>query len=119
MVRSILSNWVCLVAVGLMALLITPFMIHRLGDFQFGIYTLAFSTIGYFDVLSQGIRSTLQRYVGRLTGMQDRESLNSVFSTALAVTVIVGAIIVVFFFGLSGFLPSFFELAPYQKGIFA
>lgn len=119
MFRSILSNWVCLVAVGLMALLITPFMIHRLGDFQFGIYTLAFSTIGYFDVLSQGIRSTLQRYVGRLTGMQDRESLNSVFSTALAVTVVVGTIIAALFFGLSGLLPSFFELGPSQRGLFA
>lgn len=119
MFKSILSNWACLVLEGLMALLITPFMIHRLGDFQFGIYTLAFSTIGYFDLLAQGIRSTLQRYVGRLSGAQDREALNSVFSTALVVTLIVGAIIVGLFFGLSGLLPSFFNLGHSQRVLFA
>ena len=119
MLKSILSNWVSLLVEGLMALFITPFMIHRLGDFQFGIYTLAFSTIGYFDLLSQGIRFTLQRYVGRLSGTQDRESLNSVFSTALAVTLAVGAIVVGLFFGLSGLLPSFFKLGALQSALFA
>ena len=89
MIRSIFSNWVGLLAIGVMSLLITPFMIHRLGDFQFGIYTLAFSAVGYFDVLAQGIRSTLSRFVGRLSNTDEREALNSVFSTAIVVTLIV------------------------------
>src|ERR1700746_3827947 len=119
MVRSILSNWVGLLAIGLMSFLITPFMIHRLGDFQFGIYALAFSTVGYFDLLAQGIRSTLQRFVGRLSDARDREALNSVFSTALAVTLVVGTFIIVVFFGLSRILPSFFKLDPAQRHLFA
>ena len=119
MLRSILSNWFGLLAVGLMSFLITPFMIHRLGDFEFGIYTLAFSAVGYFDLLTQGIRSTLQRFVGRLSDARDRETLNSVFSTALAVTVVVGALIVVIFLGLSRVLPAFFKLGPTQVHLFA
>ncbi len=119
MLRSIFSNWVGLLAIGLMSFLLTPFMIHRLGDFQFGIYALAFSAVGYFDLLAQGIRSTLQRFVGRLSASQDREALNSVFSTALALTFVVGAIISLIFFGLSNVLPSFFKLAPAQKPQFA
>jgi O-antigen/teichoic acid export membrane protein len=119
MLRSIFSNWVGLLAIGLMSFLITPFMIHRLGDFQFGIYTLAFSTVGYFDLLAQGIRSTLQRFVGRLSDARDREALNSVFSTALALTLVVGAFVIVVFFGLSRVLPSFFKLGPAQQHLFA
>jgi len=119
MLRSILSNWFGLLAVGLMSFLITPFMIHRLGDFEFGIYTLAFSAVGYFDLLTQGIRSTLQRFVGRLSDARDRETLNSVFSTALAVTIVTGALIVVTFVGLSRVLPSFFRLGPTQVHLFA
>jgi O-antigen/teichoic acid export membrane protein len=119
MLRSIFSNWVGLLAIGLMSFLITPFMIHRLGDFQFGIYALAFSTVDYFDLLAQGIRSTLQRFIGRLSDAKDRESLNSVFSTALAVTLVVGAFIAVVFFGLSAVLPSFFKLGPVQQHLFA
>ena len=119
MLRSILSNWVGLLAIGLMSFLITPFMIHRLGDFQFGIYALAFSTVGYFDLLAQGLRSTLQRFVGRLSDARDRQALNSVFSTALAVTLVVGTFIIVVFFGLSRILPSFFKLDPAQQHLFA
>jgi O-antigen/teichoic acid export membrane protein len=119
MLRSILSNWVGLLTIGLISFLITPFMVHRLGDFQFGIYTLAFSAVGYFDVLAQGIRSTLQRFVGRLSGTNEREALNAVFSTALAVTVVVGAFIIAVFFGLSWVLPSFFKLGPAQQHLFA
>src|SRR5271169_3009994 len=119
MLRSIFSNWVGLLAVGLMSFLITPFMIHRLGDFQFGIYALAFSTVGYFDLLAQGIRSTLQRFVGRLSGARDREALDSVFSTALTVTLVVGAFIIVVFVGFSRVLPSFFKLSPEEQQLFA
>ncbi|MFZ0638970.1 MAG: oligosaccharide flippase family protein [Candidatus Acidiferrales bacterium] len=118
MLRSIFSNWVGLLVIGLMSFLITPFMIHRLGDFQFGLYTLAFSTVGYFDVLTIGIRSTLQRFVGLLTGKQDREALNSVFSNALALTLIVGACVIVLFLGLSRVLPSFFRLNPAEQHLF-
>lgn len=102
-----------------MALLITPFMIHRLGDFEFGIYTLAFSSVGYFDVLAQGIRSTLQRFVGRLSSAQEREALNSVFSTSLAVTVAAGTLIIIVFFWLSAILPSFFNLNSAKQDLFA
>jgi O-antigen/teichoic acid export membrane protein len=119
MLRSILSNWVCLLVVGVMSFLITPFMVHRLGDFQFGIYTLAFSSVGYFDLLAQGIRSTLQRFVGRLHDTRDRDELNSVFSTALALTLIVGALIILLFFSLATILPAFFKLNAMQQRLFA
>lgn len=119
MFRNILSNWVGLLTIGLISFLMTPFMIHRLGDFQFGMYTLAFSAVGYFDILTQGIRSTLQRFVGRLSDTQDRDAFSSVFSTALAVTLSAGAFTIILFFGLSTVLPSFFKLGSAQQHLFA
>ena len=119
MFRSIFSNWVGLLTIGLMSFFITPFMVHRLGDFQFGIYALAFSAVDYFDLLAQGIRSTLQRFTGRLSEARDRENLNSLFSTALIVTLVVGAFIAVVFIGLSTILPSFFKLVPVERHLFA
>lgn len=118
MLRSIFSNWVGILAIGLMSFLITPFMVHRLGDFQFGIYTLAFSSVGYFDLLAQGIRSTLQRFVGRLSGGEDREALDTVFSTALALTLFIGTFVIVAFLGLSKVLPAFFKFGPAQQHLF-
>lgn len=119
MLRSIFSNWVGLVAVGLMSFFITPFMIHRLGDFQFGIYTLAFSAVGYFELLAQGIRSTLQRFVGLMSGKQDRHALNAVFTNALALSLIISILLIALFVGLSQVLPAFFKLRHDQQYLFA
>jgi O-antigen/teichoic acid export membrane protein len=119
MLRSVVSNWVSMVILGLLSFLMTPFMIHRLGDFQFGIYTLAFSVVGYSELLELGIRNTLQRFVGRLMGMKDREGLNCTFSTAVALTAAIGTFAIVLSVGLSGILPSFFKLRPGQQYMFA
>lgn len=119
MLRSIFSNWVGLFAVGLMSFFITPFMIHRLGDFQFGIYTLAFSAVGYFELLAQGIRSTLQRFVGLLSGKNDRDALNSVFTNAFFLSIVISLFLILLFVGLSQILPSFFKLAAGQRYLFA
>lgn len=89
-------------------------MIHRLGDFEFGIYTLAFSAVSYTGLLELGIRSTLQRFVGRLSGMSDRESLNAVFSTAMALTIVIGAFVIVLSLALCRILPLFFRLSAMQ-----
>ena len=119
MLRSILSNWFGLLVIGLMSFLITPFMIHRLGDFAFGIYTLAFSSVGYFDLLVRSIRISLQRFVGRLRNPEGREALNSMFSTAMAATLVIGMLIILLFGALAHILPSFFKLALAQQRLFA
>ncbi|HEV2178537.1 MAG TPA: oligosaccharide flippase family protein [Terriglobia bacterium] len=119
MLRSVLSNWVALVILGLLSFLMTPFMIHRLGDFQFGVYTLAFSVVGYSELLELGTRNTLQRFVGRLSGRRDRVELNSVFTTAVTLTLILGAVVIALSLALSQVLPSFFKLRSMQRGMFA
>lgn len=118
LLRSVVSNWVALVILGVLSVLITPFMIHRLGDFQFGVYTLAFSVVGYSEVLELGIRNTLQRFVGRLSGMNDRTALNSVFSTAMGLTLTIGAVVVVLSLGVCRALPLFFKLRSAQQDLF-
>lgn len=118
LLRNVLSNWVALILLGLLSFLITPFMIHRLGDFQFGIYTLAFSVTGYSELLELGIRNTLQRFVGRLSSLKERDSLNAVFSTALGLTVTMGAVIILLSLGLCRSLPAFFKLRAAQRDLF-
>lgn len=119
MLRNVLSNWIALVILGLISFVMTPFMIHRLGDFEFGVYTLAFSVVGYTELLELGIRNTLQRFVGRLSGMNDSESRNSVFSTAMILTISIGAFIVILTIASSRVLPLFFKFSAMQNNQFA
>lgn len=119
LLRNVFSNWVALVVIGAISFFLTPFMIHRLGDFEYGVYTLAFSVVGYSDLLEQGIRSTLLRFVARLSGRGDREGLDSVFSTAMALALAIAAVMVLGCMGLSHILPAFFRLSAERQILFS
>jgi O-antigen/teichoic acid export membrane protein len=118
MLRNILSNWFAQVTLGLITFFLTPFMIRHLGDFQFGLYSLAFSLIGYSSLLELGIRSTLQRFVGRFKGLSDQESVNRTFTTALVLTITVGAVASALCITAAFLLPGFFKLHGEQRHLF-
>lgn len=110
MLRNIFSNWVAIVIIGAVAFLMTPLLIHHLGNLEFGIWVLVSSICGYSGLLEFGLRTTLQRYVARFRGLNDRESLNQVFMTALVLTVASGLLIFVIMSLLAWLLPGFFGL---------
>jgi O-antigen/teichoic acid export membrane protein len=110
MLRNIFSNWVAIIIIGAIAFLMTPFLIHHLGNLEFGIWVLASSICGYSGLLEFGLRSTLQRFVARLRGLNDRQALNQVFMTALTLTIAFGLLIFVIMSLLAWRLPDFFGL---------
>ena len=66
----------------LVGLIYTPFMISRLGDGQYGIYSLANSLISFVTLLDLGFGQTLVRYISkeRAAGNKDAEyRLNGLF----------------------------------------
>jgi O-antigen/teichoic acid export membrane protein len=115
MLRNILSNWVAIIIVGITTFLLTPFLIHRLGNIEFGIWMLVSSICGYSGLLEFGLRATVQRYVARFRGLDDHDSLNQTFMTALAMTVATGVFIFVSMFSLAWVLPRFFGLAGQRE----
>jgi O-antigen/teichoic acid export membrane protein len=119
MLRNIFSNWVAIVIIGAVAFLMTPFLIHHLGNLEFGIWVLVSSICGYSGLLEFGLRTTLQRYVARFRGLNDRESLNQVFMTALVLTLGCGLLIVVVMIVLAGVLPGFFGLQGQRRHDFS
>jgi len=119
MLRNIFSNWVAIVIIGAVAFLMTPFLIHHLGNLEFGIWMLVSSICGYSGLLEFGLRTTLQRYVARFRGLNDRESLDQVFMTALVLTVGGGLLILGVMVVLAWVLPGFFGLQGEQRHDFS
>ncbi len=119
MLKNIFSNWVAIVIIGAVAFLMTPFLIHHLGKLEFGIWVLVSSICGYSGLLEFGLRTTLQRYVARFRGLNDRESLNQVFMTALVLALGSGFLIFVVMVILAGVLPAFFGLQGQRRHDFS
>src|SRR5690349_4372537 len=110
-VRSVLSNWVGMAVTGVASFILTPILIHGLGDFQYGMWVLVMSITDSYGLLDTGMRITMQRYVARLKGVEEREALNETFMTALAIMMAVSFGVCVLSVVHVLFAPDFFHLA--------
>lgn len=97
-----------MVVIGVISIFLTPFMIHALGDFHYGLWVLVTSVLDYCGLLDLGIRSTIQRFVGRFRGANDRVALSETFATAIAMTAAVGLLLVFLTPALAVVLPGLF-----------
>jgi O-antigen/teichoic acid export membrane protein len=82
-VKNVSSNWFSLGINVVVGLLLSPFILHRLGDTAFGLWVLIFSITGYYGMFDLGIRSSIVRYVSKFTATGDREELAKLINTSL------------------------------------
>lgn len=74
------------------ALLLNPYLFHRLGADGFGVVALTGSTAGLLRLLDAGMAHALARFVSRRHALDDREGVHAVVSTGLAVYVVSGLV---------------------------
>src|SRR5437879_12085953 len=63
--RSVALNWIALVVSIGVAFFLSPFIVHRLGNVAYGIWTLVNSMIAYMGLLDLGMRGAVTRFVSR------------------------------------------------------
>jgi O-antigen/teichoic acid export membrane protein len=117
MIRSIFSNWVGMAVGAVVAFLMTPILIHRLGDFHYGMWVLVASMLDYYGLLDIGIRTTLQRYTARYRGSNEKEELNRTFATVMAFSSCIAGFIVLLTLLLARVVPPFFKVSGSELSI--
>ncbi len=90
-VRNVSSQWLALFAQVGIALVMTPFLIHHLGDNGYGIITLVSGLVGYSGVLYLGLGAAIIKYVAEHHARGDQGQLNATVSTIFTVYLVVGA----------------------------
>jgi O-antigen/teichoic acid export membrane protein len=118
MLKHILSNWMGLLALGVISAILTPVMVHGLGNLYYGMWVLVGSLIDYSGLLDMGMRATVFRYVAFFKGANQREPLSETFTTGVAISFSAMCISALAFVGLSFILPRFFKFAGPEKTIF-
>ncbi len=101
-----LANMFLSIALGLVY---TPFVLNRLGQSEYGIYSLASSLVSYLLILDLGFGGTLVRYISRAKAEGKEEKyINGMFllfySLIALVALLIGSIL---FFNIA----SFFQLS--------
>ena len=101
-IKNVGSSWFSLGINILVGIFLSPFILHRLGDAAFGIWVLVFSITGYYGLFDLGIRSSIVRYVSKLTATDQREEIAKLINTSLFSYTCIG--IFAFFLTLVGSL---------------
>src|SRR5579862_874099 len=118
MVRSIFSNWLGLMVLGVTSVILTPILIHGLGDYYYGVWILVASAVDYYGMLDLGIRPALFRMVAWSKGADDPTAMHETLLSALAFTVGVGFCLLALTLILIPVLPGFFRLSGPARQIF-
>ncbi len=114
--KNIFSSWVSLGINVIVGILLSPFIVHRLGDTAFGIWVLIFLVTGYYGLFDLGIRSSVVRYVSKYTATDDREDLTKVINTSLFSFTCIGIFTLLITVAVAFSMNSLFHIpADYQS----
>jgi len=93
--RNIASNWLKLAVQLAVGFVLSPFILHKLGDAVFGIWVLIFSLTAYYSMFDFGILAAVPRYVARFVALRDQEALARFVNTSLAACSALGLLVLV------------------------
>ena len=92
--KNALANIIGMIAQIAIAFVLSPFLVHTLGDTKYGIWTIAVAFTGYMNLMDLGLTSAVNKYVSKYSSLQDQRNVNKIISSSLALFCLMGFIIV-------------------------
>ncbi|HEV8511001.1 MAG TPA: oligosaccharide flippase family protein [Gemmatimonadales bacterium] len=116
--RSTIANWAVFVVVAVVSFLLSPFIIHRLGDSAYGTWVLLGSFVGYLGLLDFGVRGAVTRYVANQHAAGDHQGASVTVRAALRlfaglaiVTAVIAGLLALWLDNLFGIPPNLLDAA--------
>lgn len=112
--RNLLANWVGYGA-GLIAMFfLSPFVVHRLGDTQYGLWSLLISLTGYMGLIELGTRGGLDRFINYHLGRDDTLSVNKIINTGLTFFTLSGLGLLIVAAAIAAAFHLLFQKIPHE-----
>ena len=113
-VRNLVANWVGHGANLLVMFFLSPFILHTLGQTQYGIWQLLTVVTGYMGILDLGVRASTGRYIILYLGKEDHAKVDETIRTGLGMYTAVGGLIFVTGCIFGVVFPEIFPSVPQQ-----
>ncbi|MGO9269591.1 MAG: oligosaccharide flippase family protein [Terriglobia bacterium] len=81
--KNVSSTWFGLGVNILVGFLLSPYILHKLGDDAFGLWILVVSFTGFYGLFDLGIRSSIIKYVAHYHAAHDEDGIARVICTSL------------------------------------
>jgi len=111
-VRHLSASWVAYGANLVVMFFLSPFVVHRLGDHAYGLWSLIVSVTGYLGLIEVGMRASLGRFINCAFGRGDARGVSDTLNAATAFFVLLAVPLFVSAGVVSMALPSLVAEIP-------
>jgi O-antigen/teichoic acid export membrane protein len=110
LIRNIISNWFGFAVSAAVSFFLTPFVLHSLGDTNYGIWSLVVGLTGYYGLLDLGFRSGITQYLTRHLATRDFVQMNRTASTAFVALTSCGGLVTILSLLVAWLTPYIFNI---------
>jgi O-antigen/teichoic acid export membrane protein len=110
--KNVGSNWFGAAITLVVGFSLSPFILHKLGDDAFGLWTLIFSLSSYYGLFDLGISSSIVKYVAEFAATGDEEKLSRFINTSIAIYSSVGLVVLLITALGARYVDSMFHITP-------
>ena len=89
-IRNVSLNFVSQIWFTALAIVATPYIVHKLGADLYGLYVLIAAILGYFAFLDLGLGAALTKYIAEYDATGDRAAVTRMLRTAFGMYLVLG-----------------------------
>jgi len=112
LIRNVFTSWMGMVITLAVTFFFTPYLIGRLGQGQYGIWSLVFSLVAYMRLADVGMSQAISRFVSKYFASEDWDQLNQVVSSAARIYTLVSITIVAASAIIAFGVLHYFQISP-------
>jgi len=94
MLRKLFTNSLAEIALQVLNIVVvfvmTPIIVRSLGNYDYGIWEIVMSVIGYMGLLQFGIPPAIVRYVARYNALNEKDRLDEIYSSCFIIILLTG-----------------------------
>ena len=115
--RNLFANWVGHGSNLVVMFFLSPFIVHTLGQTQYGIWQILTVLTGYMGILDLGVRASTGRYIVLYLGKGELDKVDETIRTGLGMYTALGGLILLVGCALGFFFPQFFPSVPQKYSL--
>ena len=116
---NVFWNWTGVVVSLIGGVVLTPYIIRKLGADGYGVWSLVFSLIGYYGLLDFGFRSAVVRFSAHYRAQDNSEKLNELVNTLLFYFSAASVLLLVVTVFLARYADRLFQIPVALRGQFS
>ena len=110
--RNVLLAWAAFAFTVVVNFFLSPFIVHTLGNTEYGVWVLLASLVGYMGLLDLGVRGAVSRYIARHHARVEDEEAGRVASAGLAIFSAAGLVALAASVVIALVLEHLFKIPP-------